>query len=588
MRWRRRARARRAAFCGARRGPHHRGAPRAIDVAVAYPEAAHGDAVVVLRARLAPDGHVVECARSRGRRAVLRRSQGGRGAVSHSSRRRATAIRSPRACASRFHFTSRSCVRPARVEVVEHRARPNQSLSHQFAEDVEDVHVRGMRKEVGGTSMTKEDVRDMPGAFGDAFRAIDMMPGVTPIISGAAVLLRARRAARKHRLLHRRRPRAAALSPRARAERHPPVAHRSRRLLSGRLSRAVRAFHGRHRRRARRAGRTSTLGGEAEIRLFDAGVLGETPFARARETCSSRVATGIRRCSSALRAEHAARVLGLPRAHLVSRAPRDTLTAFVFGSFDELDQREPALRHAAATSTSCPFYPLFRTEFHRADLRWDHAVPGGNLRTALTLGIDDSLVGGGFGAFRRVVQARASSSGAELDETLSKTLRARAGADVLLYHYDYSRLAVARRSDSRIRRATTSMFGGYADVVWRVHPRIEIVPGLALRRVHVALGRSVYPARRSQPRDGRQGRRLAPRSIRASPRASHQQALHVGRHARPHAPAPELRRTHSGRRARVALERPSERGAGEPGVRGEAPVRHRAQGHVLHAATTST
>ena len=28
------------------------------------------------------------------------------------------------------------------------------------------------------------DVREMPGAFGDAFRAIDALPGVTPLVSG--------------------------------------------------------------------------------------------------------------------------------------------------------------------------------------------------------------------------------------------------------------------------------------------------------------------------------------------------------------------------------------------------------------------
>ena len=75
-------------------------------------------------------------------------------------------------------------VRPAaRVEVV-NIVRPKPKSQPPVPKDVEDVRVRGVRKELGGTSMTKEEVRDMPGAFGDAFRAIDMMPGVTPIISG--------------------------------------------------------------------------------------------------------------------------------------------------------------------------------------------------------------------------------------------------------------------------------------------------------------------------------------------------------------------------------------------------------------------
>ncbi len=30
----------------------------------------------------------------------------------------------------------------------------------------------------------RADVRQMPGAFGDPFRAIEVLPGVTPIVSG--------------------------------------------------------------------------------------------------------------------------------------------------------------------------------------------------------------------------------------------------------------------------------------------------------------------------------------------------------------------------------------------------------------------
>ncbi len=32
--------------------------------------------------------------------------------------------------------------------------------------------------------MTRAEVRELPGAFGDAFRAIEALPGVTPIASG--------------------------------------------------------------------------------------------------------------------------------------------------------------------------------------------------------------------------------------------------------------------------------------------------------------------------------------------------------------------------------------------------------------------
>ena len=51
-------------------------------------------------------------------------------------------------------------------------------------ESVVEVTVVGARREVGQTSLSKSDVREMPGAFGDAFRAIEALPGVTPLASG--------------------------------------------------------------------------------------------------------------------------------------------------------------------------------------------------------------------------------------------------------------------------------------------------------------------------------------------------------------------------------------------------------------------
>ena len=47
-----------------------------------------------------------------------------------------------------------------------------------------DVTVRGRRREIGQTTLSAADVREMPGAFGDPFRAIEALPGVAPVISG--------------------------------------------------------------------------------------------------------------------------------------------------------------------------------------------------------------------------------------------------------------------------------------------------------------------------------------------------------------------------------------------------------------------
>ena len=47
-----------------------------------------------------------------------------------------------------------------------------------------DVRVRGVRRESGQTSLGGSEVRQIPGAFGDPFRAIESLPGVTPMVSG--------------------------------------------------------------------------------------------------------------------------------------------------------------------------------------------------------------------------------------------------------------------------------------------------------------------------------------------------------------------------------------------------------------------
>jgi TonB family protein len=48
-----------------------------------------------------------------------------------------------------------------------------------------EVVVRGKRAEPGRTaSLSRAEVRQIPGAFGDPFRAIEALPGVTPIVSG--------------------------------------------------------------------------------------------------------------------------------------------------------------------------------------------------------------------------------------------------------------------------------------------------------------------------------------------------------------------------------------------------------------------
>ena len=61
---------------------------------------------------------------------------------------------------------------------------PASATSNVVIEVPQDVEVHGARHEIGETTLSATDVREMPGAFGDPFRAIEALPGVIPVVSG--------------------------------------------------------------------------------------------------------------------------------------------------------------------------------------------------------------------------------------------------------------------------------------------------------------------------------------------------------------------------------------------------------------------
>jgi TonB family protein len=447
-------------------------APHARDVAVAYPAGAHGEAVVVLEVVVAPDGTVTSVRVLAGAEPFL-------------------AVAMAAAPSFRFDPATRDgqpISARIRIEVPFHEAphaapvAPVTRVRRVLAKPppipgVEDVHVRGVRHEIGGTVMTKEEVRDIPGAFGDAFRAIDMMPGVTPIVSGVPFFF-VRGAppgntgyfidgVRVPLLYH------LALGP---SVIHPSLIDRVDFYPGG-----FPAPYGRYTGgivAGETRGPSSRIGGEAEVRLFDAGALGEAPFANGKGDALVAGRYGYPALLVPLFAPGTSLGYWDYQGRVSYRvAPRDTLTAFVFGSFDELDQGDATAYDAQGNPTAYgPLKPIFRTEFHRADLRWDHAVPGGNLRTALTFGIDDSLAAAGDS---ERVQAESIQLRTELDRRISSKVRLRAGADALLYHYDYTRSSETSSNISfTLPVRNDVIFGAYVDTIWQIHPRVEIVPGL--------------------------------------------------------------------------------------------------------------
>ncbi|HEY6461175.1 MAG TPA: TonB family protein, partial [Polyangiaceae bacterium] len=161
---------------------------------VPYPPGAQGDAVVLLAVDLDRDGRVTNAIVIEGsepfaeqaRRAVLRWQF-------TPARRGTTPVAARIHARVRFHqeespsTPSPTAVPPAAPGTPATSPAPPPALastSSVVLEVPEEVNVHGARHELGETTLSAADVREMPGAFGDPFRAIEGLPGVIPVVSG--------------------------------------------------------------------------------------------------------------------------------------------------------------------------------------------------------------------------------------------------------------------------------------------------------------------------------------------------------------------------------------------------------------------
>jgi hypothetical protein len=359
-----------------------------------------------------------------------------------------------------------------------------------------DVNVRGTRTEIGQTRLGGAEVRQIPGAFGDAFRAIEALPGVTPIVSGLPFFfVRGAPAGnvgyfidgvRVPLLYH------LALGP---SVIHPGLIDHVDFYPGG-----YPAKYGRY------AGGildgatlppAERLHGEANVRLFDAGLLAEAPLLDGRLTV---LAAGRYSYTAAL-VQLVAKDTRVAYWDYQARAEyklsrTDRVSVFWFGSFDEIDTRNTPRRDVKGQLQPNPFYPVFKTEFHRLDMRYDHDTPRGHFRFGATLGIEDSLTGSGNGNSQGVASRNAQLR-AEGEERLNPDLKLRYGADVLLDHYTINTGQSASLDlKSLFPTRNDVMIGAYADSVWKASRRVEVVPGF---RADVFTSRLASPSELTAP-----------------------------------------------------------------------------------------
>jgi hypothetical protein len=456
---------------------------------VPYPPRANGDALVLLELTIEADGTVsnpvvvdgVEPFAGQARRGVL-------------AWRFLPARRGPTAVAARirarvdFHAEEVPAVSSAVGQTPQGIPGPaSPAPSGQGTatpEAPEEVHVHGVRQEIGETTLSAADVREMPGAFGDPFRAIEALPGVSPVVSGLPFFY-IRGAPPNDNAYVVDGIRVPLLFHVGIGEGviHPALIDRVD-FYPGAAPAAYGGAAG-----AVIAGQTrdpaATRHGEVEVRLIDAGALLESPLGDGRG--SALVAARYGYPGPILSAVTPSVHLGYwdYQARVTWRiGDRDTLSVFAFGSHDYLGT-------AGTTDGQMdPIVEALGSDFHRVDLRYDRALVDGHVRVAATVGYDaQGGTGAGDGTAVTTVTNRSAAVRVEADEKLSSTVRVRGGGDLRFEQYGFAQGQAPTDhggvTEGQVPASATAdppptnvTGGAYADVVWRVDPRVEIVPGV--------------------------------------------------------------------------------------------------------------
>jgi TonB family protein len=476
--------------------------PRPIDpIAPSYPEGAEGDASVLLEVRVESDGtpsdvRAVEGAEPFASKAIE--------AVRRTRFAAATRAGAPTAATIRFRVDFTKPPPPPEPEPAaepEPAPAPEPGLAPEPAKPREEgpreVIVRGGKANVNaGPSDTlgRAEVRQLPGAFGDPFRAIEVSPGLTPVLTGLPYYY-VRGAppgnvgyyfegVRVPYLFH------FGLGP---AVIHPALIAKTD-IYKGGYPAALGRWSG---------GVVDSsamppqdrLHGEGQVRLIDAGALVEAPFAKGK---GAALAAGRYSYTAALfnllqsdtsldYSDYQARVS-------YALGERDTVSFLGFGAYDLASQKQladpTALAQAAGQDPSrANVQPgkierlLFASEFHRADARWDHAFAGGaKSRVAATLGYDRTRV-----EARRAAEDLLTAARAEVAVPVSRGFVVRAGADVVVDRYSADALPRYADDDDVVDRQTKIFVsrsdlatGVRADTVLTFVKGLEIVPGVRL------------------------------------------------------------------------------------------------------------
>jgi Gram-negative bacterial TonB protein C-terminal/TonB-dependent Receptor Plug Domain/TonB dependent receptor len=383
---------------------------------------------------------------------------------------------------------------PAQVEPSDEAPRttepepPTPPQTSAKAEAMSEVLVLGRVQDPVSRRFTRAEVRNLPGAFGDPLRAVDSLPGVTPITTGLPLYF-VRGAPpgnvgyfidgiRIPLLYH------GFLGP---SVIHPsfidevalsagPVPARFGRFAGATVEASL-------------AEPRQDFRGEAHIRLFDAGAFVEAPFAKDRGYLLlggrySFTALLVSLLTPGVQAEYwdYQAIVG----YRLSK--KDDLRLFGFGAFDLFTGGTDALGG---------------TEFHRIDGRYRHQFDDKtNVHVAASFGRDRTRSSAGYLADTLVL------SRARFDHVGEK-IEVSAGADISIDNYESlidKTVPEPEVYESLFPRRTDASGGAYASLVLFPRGRVRVVPGLrfdvfsSLGRVETSVDPRIFAEFRLTPK----------------------------------------------------------------------------------------
>lgn len=291
------------------------------------------------------------------------------------------------------------------------------------------VSVHG-RLPVGVKKLGRGEVRQMPGAFGDPFRAIESLPGVTPIASGLPYFfIRGAPPGNVGYFFDR-----VSVPLLYHVAAGPGVIHpafiKSVDLYAGAYPARYGRFSGGIVAGEAEDPRWETRG-EASIRLVDAGAFLEFPFADGRGSAMLAGRYSYTGAIVSLLAEGVTlRYWDYQGRIRYDLTPEDSLTLFGFGSHDFLSEDDGTGRRLDALDLT----------FHRLNLAYEKKLGSAStLNLALLLGMDRTGLAESRGnAEEDSDDLNARSVGARLtyDSTLSEAVSLSVGADVNVSRFD--------------------------------------------------------------------------------------------------------------------------------------------------------